>query len=252
MLRQKRLSATPAFPALIFIFALSLGGLLSALFPPVASAKPPIRRAFFDTYPSAVGTQLDQLPSNSKHCGVCHFDFNGGGPRNPYGFSIETGRNNGLTSEQAILAVENNDADGDGFSNLDEVTSTLFSNTPTFPGFSEANVANTVNIPLNEIVAYLTPSGGGDTTPPVVDLSWPDGGEVLQAGETVNVLYSATDENGVSYVNIYRSDDSGASWEAVALHQSPGQLRDVRGEQAGRSEPHQGRSRGQRGEPGQR
>ncbi len=184
-----------------------------------SQARNPIRNAFFGTYPSASGTQLDQLPSNSKHCGVCHFDFNGGGQRNPYGFSIETGINNGLTSEEAILAVENEDADGDGFTNLTEITSTLFSNTPTFPGLSDANVGNVVNIPLAEIEFHLTPLGGTDTTPPVVDLSWPDGGEVLQAGETVNVLYTATDDNGISHVNIYRSDDAGVSWEPVAMNQ---------------------------------
>ena len=54
-----------------------------------ASARNPIRNDFFGTYPIAVGTQLDGLPSDSNHCGVCHFDFGGGGPRNPYGLAIE-------------------------------------------------------------------------------------------------------------------------------------------------------------------
>jgi len=72
-------------------------------------ARPPIRADFFATYPNATGSKLDVLPSNSKHCGVCHFDFNGGGPRNPYGSGIEVGRNNGLTNIQAILAIENVD-----------------------------------------------------------------------------------------------------------------------------------------------
>jgi hypothetical protein len=53
------------------------------------SANPKIRQAFFSVYPSAVGTQLDSLPSKSGHCGACHWDFNGGGSRNPYGVSIQ-------------------------------------------------------------------------------------------------------------------------------------------------------------------
>ncbi len=184
-----------------------------------ANAKPPIRAAFFNAYPSAVGSQLDDLPSNSKHCGVCHFDFNGGGPRNPYGFLVETGRNNGLSSEDAILAIESVDADGDGQTDLSEITSTLFSNTPTFPGLSSSNYTNTANIPLAEIVGYLTPAGASDTTPPVVNLTYPDGGEVFQAGETITLNYAASDENGISHVNIYRSEDSGASFKPVALNQ---------------------------------
>ncbi len=184
-----------------------------------ANAKPPIRAAFFSVYPNAVGTQLDQLPSNSKHCGVCHFDFNGGGPRNPYGFLVETGRNNGLTSEQAILAIENVDADNDGKTNLTEITSTLYSNTPTFPGLSASNYMTTVNIPLSEIVGYLTPTGATDTTPPLVDLSYPDGGEALQAGTEITVSYTASDASGIDHINVYRSDDSGASFEPVALNQ---------------------------------
>ena len=52
-------------------------------------ARNPIRSSFFSYYPGAVGSALDDLPSNGGHCGVCHYDFNGGGPRNPYGVSIE-------------------------------------------------------------------------------------------------------------------------------------------------------------------
>ena len=49
-------------------------------------AKPAIRDSFFQAvYPAAQGTPIDDLPSASRHphCGVCHYDFNGGGARNP-------------------------------------------------------------------------------------------------------------------------------------------------------------------------
>ncbi len=144
-------------PAILFVS-------ISVTYP--ASARPPIRKAFFARYPNAVGTQLDGLPSNSRHCGVCHFDFNGGGPRNPYGLAIQVGINNGLTNDQAIAAVENEDSDNDGYTNLTEITSTLFTNTPTFPGLTSTNATSTVNILLSEIQPYLTPMGSSDTTPP--------------------------------------------------------------------------------------
>ena len=46
----------------------------------------------------------------------------------------------GLTNEQAILAIESDDSDGDGYSNLVEITDTAnFGNTPTFPGYDSGN-----------------------------------------------------------------------------------------------------------------
>ena len=42
-------------------------------------ARNPIRKNFFNAYPSAEGTVLDSVPSHAGHCGVCHYDFSGGG-----------------------------------------------------------------------------------------------------------------------------------------------------------------------------
>ncbi len=193
--------------------------LLLGVFGDEATAKNPYRSDFFAYYPTADGTQLAGLEANTKHCGVCHLDFNGGGARNAYGFQVEIARNNGMTNEQAFLSIEGDDADLDGFTNLTEITSTLFDNTPTFPGLSEDNYRSTLNIPLEQIVPFLEPTGGDDTTPPEVVLSYPVGGEVLQAGTTINVLYTATDLNGISHVNLYLSDDSGSEWITVAMNQ---------------------------------
>ena len=80
------------------------------------------------------------------------------------GLGIEVGRNNGLTDVEAILAIENDDSDGDGFVNLTEITNIAgFSNTPTFPGLSAGNIGSTVNIPTGEVTPYLTPTGSSDT-----------------------------------------------------------------------------------------
>jgi hypothetical protein len=188
-----------------------------------AQARNPIRRTFFDLYPVAEGTQLDNLPSNAGHCGVCHFNFDGGGPRNPYGLGVEVGLNGGLTKAEAILAIENDDSDSDGFINLVEITDVAnFGNTPTFPGLYEGNKGNVVNIPVSEIEPYLTPSGGSDTTAPVVVVSSPNGGENLDAASYYSISYTAMDESGIAYVNVYMSDDGGASFKPVARNEAPG------------------------------
>ena len=188
-----------------------------------AEARPPIRADFFATYPNAVGSKLDVLPSNSKHCGLCHFDFLGGGPRNPYGSGIEVGRNNGLTNVQAMQAIENVDSDNDGYLNLVEITDVAhFSNTPTFPGLSPGNVGSTLNIPAGEIAPYLVPTGSIDTTPPVVVVSSPNGGENISPNAIRNILYSATDASGIAEISVFLSDDGGATYEPMALHVAPG------------------------------
>ncbi|MFC1573389.1 Ig-like domain-containing protein, partial [Candidatus Eisenbacteria bacterium] len=197
--------------------------LLVVLFTLPAEGRNPIRRTFFDTYPVAENTQLDDLPSNSSHCGVCHFDFDGGGPRNPYGSGVEVGLNGGLSNLEAILAIEEDDSDSDGFSNLVEVTEVgTFGNTPTFPGLSLTNYTTAVNIPHIELEPYLTPSGGSDTTPPEVTVYSPNGGENLSSGSYVAILYDATDESEITHINIYLSDDSGITREFVAKNEPVG------------------------------
>jgi hypothetical protein len=187
------------------------------------SARNPIRRTFFDVYPVAEGTQLDNLPSNAGHCGVCHFDFDGGGPRNPYGLSVEVGLNNGLTNLDAILAVDGDDSDADGFINSVEASEVvLFTNTPTFPGLRLGNYTSALNVAHEELEPYLTPGGSSDTTAPVVTVNSPNGGESINAHSYYAIGYTATDDSGISHVNVYLSDDSGATWERMARNVAPG------------------------------
>lgn len=202
------------------LLPVSLGILLCAGGP--ADARNPIKNTFFDFYPVAEGTQLEDLPSSASHCGVCHFDFDGGGQRNPYGLGIEVGLGGGLSNQEAILAIAGNDSDNDGFDNETEITAVeTFANTPTFPGLSETNYTGAINIPLDEITPYLTPSGGSDITPPVVTVTSPSGGEVMAAGSFFAIHYTATDESGVAYVNIDLSDDGGEEYKPVAIHLDP-------------------------------
>jgi hypothetical protein len=189
-----------------------------------AEARNPIRRAFFNVYTSAENTRLDNLPSNAGHCGVCHFDFDGGGTRNPYGLSVEVAINSGLfaTKEDAIQSLENNDADGDGHSNLIEITSVIFTNTPTFPGLTSGFVGAVLNVDVNDIQNHLTPTGSTDTTPPTVTVLSPNGGEAFpgRAMAAGQVTWTATDANGIAYVNLDLSDDGGVTYKPFA-HKEP-------------------------------
>ena len=179
-----------------------------------AFGRNPYRRNFFDAYPSAVGTVLDDVSSSAGHCGVCHYDFSGGGARNPYGLAVEgTDR-----SVSAIAGLGASDSDSDGFSNETEITDTLtYINTPTFAGLTPALMGSVSNVDGADIEGHLVPSAGVDTTPPEVSVISPNGGEVLTANTATTVLWSATDSSGVAGVDVYVSLDDGVSFLPVAL-----------------------------------
>ena len=181
-----------------------------------ALARNPYRRDFFNTYPQVEETQLDNLPSNSAHCGVCHFDFDGGGPRNAYGLAIQIRIGAGMDPVDAILEIEPLDSDNDGYSNLVEITdSGNFSNTPTFPGLAASNVNGVLNVDPVEVIPFITPAGATDTTPPSVTLLSPLGGEIWESNTTVPVSWEASDESGIAHVNIFLSDDGGSHYRQL-------------------------------------
>ncbi len=88
---------------------------------PGALALPSFLNAFNTTYPSAVGTRIDT-------CELCHINPAGGGARNPYGTDFENQPIHDTNPSQALRNIENNDSDGDGFTNIQEI------NALTFPG----------------------------------------------------------------------------------------------------------------------
>ncbi|UCG16781.1 MAG: hypothetical protein JSV19_01850 [Phycisphaerales bacterium] len=195
-------------PTMLVVTAVTIGWLA-----PEAQARNPYRSNFFDAYPSAVGTVLDTVPSHPTHCGMCHFDFAGGGTRNPYGLAVEaTDR-----SVAAILGLGGLDSDGDGFSNDIEITDTVnFVNTPTFPGLTPANVGQVLNVVVGDIQSHLVPSTGGDTTPPSVILMVPNGGETYVANTGTTVEWLANDASGIAAIDLYVSLDNGATFKPVA------------------------------------
>lgn len=220
MSAPSRTRAVPTFLALLVAFHALL--LLALVLAAPAWARTPIRSAFFSVYPSAVGSPLDDLPSNADHCGLCHYDFDGGGARNPYGQAIKAKLDLGMTYTQAIQAVATLDSDGDGYTSEAEITDTVnYTNTPTFPGLSYANRTSTTNIPLAEIDPYLTPVLAPDTTPPAVTVNSPNGGESVTSGTTATITYTATDAGGVAYVNIFLSEDGGTIYKPIAKNLAP-------------------------------
>ncbi len=182
-----------------------------------ALARPPIRRAFFNVYPSATGSGLDDLPSNGGHCGVCHFDFGGGGPRNPYGLAVEIAIGQLGDYEAAVASVAGSDADNDGFTSDVEITDTAhFANTPKYPGLRDDQIGQVVNVDPADLVGYLVPAGGSDTEPPIVTVSAPAGGEVVDPGQQVVLSWTATDPSGITAITIKHSDDGGLTFRTKA------------------------------------
>ncbi len=184
-------------------------------------ARQNIRSAFFDVYPGAVGTAIETVPSHVAHCGVCHYDFAGGGPRNLYGARLELALPNFASNpngrRQAVESIQDEDSDLDGFSTLIEVTDLMtYINTPTFPGLTPANVGSAVNVDLADIQGNLVPSTGGDTTPPVVTLLLPNGGETFVANFGTTVQWTAGDASGIAAIDLHLSDDDGATFRTIA------------------------------------
>ncbi len=204
-----------------YVFLIVFSGLLALLITSHIHARNPIRRAFFNVYSSASGSRLDDLPSNSGHCGVCHYDFDGGGTRNWYGAAVEVALGSAPSDEDAILAVANFDQDGDGYLSEVEITDIInFTNTPTFPGLAAGDTNLVSNVDMADIRDYLTPAGASDVDPPEVTVLTPAGGEDWNAMTVQLVTWTATDPSGIAFVNIYHSDDNGTSFMPVGMNES--------------------------------
>lgn len=205
-----------------FAFALFISVLAHAMLASVSEGRQNIRDGFFAAYPSAVGTRLDNLPSITGHCGVCHYKFTGGGTRNPFGATVETALGNFPNTDegrrQAVLSVQNMDQDTDGFTSVTEITNTAsYTNTPTFPGLNGTNVSQVSNVNVNDILAYLTPTTGSDLTPPTVTVLAPNGGESWAGGLQQSVTWNATDNVAVTSVDIFYQDAESQPWTPIAM-----------------------------------
>jgi hypothetical protein len=187
----------------------------------VANSRQNIRDAFFSAYPGAVGTRLDNVPSHAAHCGACHFSFDGGGPRNPYGRKVEAALpgfpNNPNGKKQAVLSVGGLDPDGDGYTSTTEITDvSTYVNTPTFPGLAAAHIDSVSNVDPADLSAYLTPTTTLDLQPPVVAVVAPNGSESWTGGTAQTVQWTATDDVGVTGVDVFYKDGATQPWKMIA------------------------------------
>jgi hypothetical protein len=201
--------------AIVFVFAAPLYTLTTA------NGRQNIRDAFFEAYPAAIGTTLDHVPSHAAHCGVCHYSFDGGGPRNPYGAAVEAALpgfpNNPNGKRNAILSVGGLDPDADGYSSTVEITDVAtYVNTPTFPGLAAAHLANVSNVDPADLTAHLTPTTVVDVFPPVVTVVAPNGSESWTGGGAQSVQWIATDDVGVTGIDVFYRDGAAEPWTMIA------------------------------------
>ena len=187
-----------------------------------SGAKQQIRNSFFTVYPNAVGSPLEFLSDGTtRNCGLCHYDaINGGGTRNRYGNAIASygGLNQETGRQSAITNAGTGDQDGDGWASVTEITLTdpLYTNTPTFPGWSAANVSDiSPDDQEAHFLPYLTPSIETDTTPPEVTLLTPNGGEEWTANQAYTVTWTATDASGIAAIHLYESLDGGDTYSPI-------------------------------------
>jgi hypothetical protein len=183
-------------------------------------ANPKIRSAFMANYPSAVTNRIGNLPSNDNHCGACHYNFDGGGERNPHGLNIETNLSNFPNTDagksNTVYSVRDKDPDLDGFSTLMEMTGVAYyPNCPTFPGLTAANIGRVYNVTNSEISGHLVPASSVDNTPPVVQLTKPNGGDICIGNQTTNITWMASDAGGIAAISLYFSLDNGVTWEPI-------------------------------------
>jgi hypothetical protein len=115
----------------------------------VLGAVPALARPlYFDNFTALYGFG----PGDDLYaCGVCHRNWAGTGARNQYGSAIEQQLYIGKTILDAMQFVELDDADGDGFSNVDELTVH-----GTLPGYSCGNFEDAIDPPAN-FQSLITP-----------------------------------------------------------------------------------------------
>lgn len=132
---------------LTIVFAVAASLFLATL-PELASARPLYFQTLVSKYSIMEGDDL-------YACGVCHLKWLGTGQRNDYGNAVEQQLYVGRSISDALDLIEDDDADGDTFSNVDELVSFL-----TLPGYNCDNFDDAAGAPQG-YDTYVTP--GVDT-----------------------------------------------------------------------------------------
>lgn len=106
------------------------------------------RPTYFEIFTTRYGIEPGD---NLYACGVCHYKWTGTGGRNPFGNAVEQQLYVGKPITQALQDVEGGDADGDGFTNVDEIMNFM-----TLPGYSCTNFIDATGAPIG-YDTYITP-----------------------------------------------------------------------------------------------
>jgi hypothetical protein len=158
---------------------LKLGVLAAAVLALVVSPRPAAARpTYFDVF-----TQRYGIDSTNRlyACGVCHYKWTGTGARNPFGTAVEQQLYVGKSITDALTAVESGDADGDGYTNVDEIT-----NFQTLPGYSCANFFDAIGAPTG-YDTYITPNVPSCLQPLDIRVSPTTISTIANANDTVTI-----------------------------------------------------------------
>ncbi|MDX2169960.1 MAG: hypothetical protein SF182_23020 [Deltaproteobacteria bacterium] len=170
------------------------------------------RPLYFDTFTSLYGLS----PGDDLYaCGVCHRNWNGTGARNPFGVAIEQQLYISKPITDAILAVESADTDGDGFSNVDEITVH-----GTLPGYACDTFDLAFNTPVN-FQSLITPGVPSCLEPKDIRVTPADLSFVTEVGgshtEIVTIAnYGQDDPITVSSAGFFGPHDASLSLLAPA------------------------------------
>jgi hypothetical protein len=115
-----------------------------------AFARGTVYNAWSDLY-SASQSGLNVADGTGKSCSFCHETSSGGDGWNGYGWDIKAGIDSGMSASDAILAVETNDSDVEGNSNIDEI------NADSHPGWTSG--ANTIYFKSGSTGSASAPAG---------------------------------------------------------------------------------------------
>ena len=167
---------------------------------------------FNDNYNTA-GTRLDQ-------CIACHTTNSNVGPLNPYGSALAGASIN-------FAAIENNDSDGDGFTNLTEITALTFPGDPgDFPVATNQPPTADLNGPYNGTVGspvVFDGSGSSDSDGTIASYNWDFGDGASGTGVSPSHIYGT---DGSFTVSLTVTDNDGATATAsttatIALGNQP-------------------------------
>ncbi len=164
----------------------------------VAWSRPAAARpTYFDVFTSRYGiTSGDNLYA----CGVCHYKWTGTGARNPFGSAVEQQLYVGKSITQALQDVESGDADGDGFTNVDEI-----SNFQTLPGYSCSNFFDAIGAPAG-YDTYITPMVASCLEPLDIRVSPSSISTIVNAGDTAMIPLTVYNNGSTFPLNVSAYD----------------------------------------------